>query len=191
MSRFIAGLSRGLANDYTTLAVVETFGEYQINKRYNLRHLKWLRETSYSEVVNRVLKFMNKIPSKENTSLVVDITDCGQQLIDKFIQAKLVPVVVTITENDTETRDQSSYRVLKKELITNLQFLFVSERLRANHDSPLSNIFIKELLNFRTKTKTNESQKVLKEEKHVDLVLAVALACWYGQEVGKKEVMFR
>lgn len=37
MSRFIAGLSRGLANDYVALDVVETFGQYEINKRYNFK----------------------------------------------------------------------------------------------------------------------------------------------------------
>ncbi|MGH7791995.1 MAG: hypothetical protein ACREOB_06720 [Thermodesulfobacteriota bacterium] len=60
-------------------------------------------------------------------------------------------------------------------------------------DSPLSNIIIKELLTYRltNSSQDHENQRLSKEPNHDDLVLAVALACWYGQEVSKKEVKFR
>ncbi|MGH7792316.1 MAG: hypothetical protein ACREOB_08375 [Thermodesulfobacteriota bacterium] len=60
MSRFIAGLSRALANDCRTLAVVETFGEYQINKRYNLRFLERFKGISSEKLVEQVMECMNK-----------------------------------------------------------------------------------------------------------------------------------
>ena len=38
MQMFIVGLSSGKAEGQAAIALVETFGEYQINKGYTLRH---------------------------------------------------------------------------------------------------------------------------------------------------------
>ncbi|MBI2486636.1 MAG: hypothetical protein HYW01_06695 [Deltaproteobacteria bacterium] len=193
MSRFIAGLSRGLANDYTTLAVVETFGEYQINKRYNLRHLERFKGISSDKLAKLVQELINKKPLNENTSTVIDAHGFGQTLVDRLSKAKLYYITVTVTEDNEAISEESNYRVSKKELIANLQFLFVAERLRIKQDLPLSNIIIKEILNYRLKNSSldHENQKVCKEETHDDLVFALALACWYGQEVSRKEVKLR
>jgi len=188
MSRFIAGLALEKDRDYIAIAVLEAFGKYQVNKRYSLRYLERFKEDSYSNVMNRILELVNKNPLKDKIGLVVD-TGCGQPLIDMLI--KVHPIIaVTITEDDSIIRDINHYRVSKKELITNLQLLFIAERLRVNQDLPLAEVFIKKLLSFRVKSnpqKTHEN----KEETHNDLVFAVALACWYGQEVSESKVKFR
>jgi hypothetical protein len=193
MSKFIAGLSRGLANDYTTLAVVATFGEYEINKRYNLRLLERFKGISSEKLVEQVMAFINKKPLKENTSIAVDVAGFGKTLVDTFAKTKLQYVMVSVTEDDAVISEEVNHRVSKKELISNLQFLFISERLRVKQDLPLSNIFIKELLGYRLKntSQDHENQRVSKERNHDDLVFALALACWYGQEVGRKEVRLR
>jgi hypothetical protein len=193
MSKFIAGLSRGLANDYTTLAVVATFGEYEINKRYNLRLLERFKGISSEKLVEQVMAFINKKPLKENTSIAVDVAGFGKTLVDTFAKTKLQYVMVSVTEADAVISEEVNHRVSKKELISNLQFLFISERLRVKQDLPLSNIFIKELLGYRLKntSQDHENQRVSKERNHDDLVFALALACWYGQEVGRKEVRLR
>ena len=193
MSKFIAGLSRGLANDYTTLAVVATFGEYEINKRYNLRLLERFKGISSEKLVEQVMAFINKKPLKENTSIAVDVAGFGKTLVDTFAKTKLQYVMVSVTEADAVISEEVNHRVSKKELISNLQFLFISERLRVKQDLPLSNIFIKELLGYRLKntSQDHENQRVSKERNHDDLVFALALACWYGQEVGRKEARLR
>ncbi|MGH7792315.1 MAG: hypothetical protein ACREOB_08370 [Thermodesulfobacteriota bacterium] len=96
--------------------------------------------------------------------------------------------MVSVTEDDAVISEEGNYRGPKKELMANLQFLFVAERLRVKQDLPLSSIIIKELLNYRLKNSSLENQEVCKEETHDDLVFALALACWYGQEVSVKEV---
>lgn len=188
MSIFIAGLSLGLADDYTTLAVVETFGEYEISKIYNLRHLERFKGIFSDKLAEQVAGFMSKKPLEENTSIVN-----AHGFEPKLAKAKLHSMTVNVIEDDTVIREESSYRVTKKELSANLQFLFIAERLRVKQNLPLSNIFIKKLLNYRLKDNSHdhENQKVSKEPNHDDLVLALALACWYGQKIGTKEVKFR
>jgi hypothetical protein len=128
---------------------------------------------------------MNNNPLKENTTLVVDAS-YEQTLLDMLNEVKLHPMAITITEDDTIIRELNNYRVPKKKLVTNLQLLFIAERLRVNRDLPMAEIFIKELLSFRVKSSSKTYEN--KEETYNDLIFAVALACWYGQEVGKKEV---
>ena len=193
MSRFIAGLSRGLANDYEALAVVETFGQYEINKRYSLRHQERFKGISSGKLAKQIVELMNGKPFNKDIKIVLEVSSSGQILVDTFAKAKLHCVAVTVTEDDTATSKESTYKVSKKQLIANLQFLFVAERLRMIKDLPVSKIITKELLTYRLNNSSpdHENQRVSKEPNHDDLVFALALACWYGQEVTRKEVRSR
>ena len=87
-------------------------------------------------------------------------------------------------------------KVPKRDLVSTLDVLFQSERLRIAEDLEAAPIFVNELLNFRRKVdlKTaHDSYEAWRESIHDDLVLAVAMACWYGEHppLSRKLVLHR
>lgn len=72
----------------------------------------------------------------------------------------------------------------KRDLVSTLQVLFQSGRLKVAGGLKLAPVLVEELLNFKVKinVKTaHDSYEAWREGIHDDLVLAVALACWYGE----------
>ncbi|HWP90864.1 MAG TPA: hypothetical protein VNN20_01515 [Thermodesulfobacteriota bacterium] len=192
MKRFILGLSPGKAEGHAAIALVETFGKYRINKRYNLRRVERFKFKSDDDIVNRIIEFLDNDQLKENLDLIADTTVCGQKLIDSLIKAKLNPVAVTMIDEGTATSNDVDRVLLKKELLTNLQMLYVAERLRINPQSALGRVIAEEILRFRVhKTPKNDDMgKSDKKPEYEDLIFALALACWYGQETSKEEITF-
>ena len=183
MKRFILGLSSGKSEGHAGIALVETFGEYQINKRYNLRRVERFKFKSDDDIVNRIIEFLDNDQLKENLDLIADTTVCGQKLIGSLIKTKLNPVAVTMIDEGTATSNDVDRVLLKKELLTNLQMLYVAERLRINPQSVLGRVIAEEILRFRP-NKTPRDGKL----EYDDVINAMALACWYGQETSKKEI---
>ncbi len=102
-------------------------------------------------------------------------------------QAELRPVAVTITGGDTVGRDGRDYRVPKRDLVSTVQVLLDSERLKIASSLPEAKTLIDELLAFKVtiSLKGHDSYGndvgLWRENPHDDLVLAVALACWWGE----------
>ena len=114
MSRFIAGLSRGVANDHEALAVVETFGRYEINKRYSLRHLERFKGISSGKLAKQIVELMNGKPFNQDTKIVLEISSFGQILVDTFASAKLHCLAVTVAEDNTAASRASNYTCVRK-----------------------------------------------------------------------------
>ena len=75
------------------------------------------------------------------------------------------------------------YHVPKRDLVTNLQVLLQSGRLKIAGQLPESRTLTDELLNFKVKIDirtAHDSYEAWREGVHDDLVLAVALACLYA-----------
>jgi len=73
--------------------------------------------------------------------------------------------------------------VPKKELVTCLQVVMQSRRLRIARGLHEAALLVRELQQFQVKitTAANETFGVWREGQHDDLVLAVALACWWAE----------
>jgi hypothetical protein len=73
--------------------------------------------------------------------------------------------------------------VPKKDLVGALQILLQAGRLKIAKSLPAAAILVKELENFRVKitVAANESFEAWRDGDHDDLVLAVALSCWEGE----------
>ncbi len=191
IKRFILGLSSGKAKGHAAIVLVETFGKYQINKRYNLRRVERFKLKSDDDIVNRIIEFLENNQLKGNVDLVTDIKASEQKLTSALTKARLNPVPVTIIDEGTKTSDDGIYVLPRKELLTNLQLLYVAERLRLNPQLDLGKVIREEILRFRVhKTPKNDDMgKSDKKPEYEDLIFALALACWYGQETSKKEVI--
>ena len=206
MPEFFMGLDLGKASDYTAIAVLEEVqlptGKVMLDKRgetigpemvrrYYLRHLERLRlGTSYPAIVARVKDLLSKSPLKGAAILIVDATGVGAPVVDMLrgadVGASIVPV--TITGGSAVSRDPAQgYGVPKRDLVSNLQVLFQSGRLKIADKLPEAQILVKELLGFQVKISldAHDSYGAWREGTHDDLVLSVALAAWYAQTVGR------
>jgi hypothetical protein len=92
---------------------------------------------------------------------------------------------VTLTAGHVVTGgDAGGLRVPKKELVGTLQVMLQSRRLQVARTLPDAAVLVKELENFRVKVTAarNETFESWREGQHDDLVLAVALAAWLGEQ---------
>jgi hypothetical protein len=201
---FFLGLDLGQAADYTALAVLEKrFPTRECEQtvtrlgiqcremvtealppRYLCRHLE--RQplgTAYPAVAEHVRDLLTRPALRGRTSLVVDNTGVGRPVVDMLRAAHLAPIGVTITGGDTVTQESGGYRVPKRDLVGVVQILLQSERLTFAQEMPLVPVLVRELMDFRVKISDqgHDSYGSWREGSHDDLVLAVAVAAWYGE----------
>src|SRR5580704_16726625 len=97
-------------------------------------------------------------------------------------QAELCPVV--IGGGHTVSRDADlTYRVAKVQLVSVLQAMLSSHRLKIVTGLPETGILVAELKTFSAKITAagNERYEALRERDHDDMVLAVMLALWLAE----------
>jgi hypothetical protein len=195
--KYLVGCDLGQAHDYTALAVLERAGD-----RYDLRHLGRLRDTPYPAVVAHVVELMAKLAAADDrprgvlpggilyappaAALAVDATGVGRPVCDLFRDARmpcqLVPV--TITGGLSVTGDgRGGVHVPKKDLVACAQVLLQTRRLRVARELALADVLVQELENFRVRITpaANEVFGEWREGQHDDLVFALAMAAWVGE----------
>lgn len=184
-NRFFVGLDLGQSQDYTALVVLERVGA-----EHHLRHIERFKlGTSYPDIVKRVKDLMSEETLKE-APLVIDQTGVGRPVFDMLYDTEISCVGITITGGDTINRDGNNFRIPKRDLVSTLQVLFQSGRLKVAEGLPEASLLVQELLNFKVKinVKTaHDSYEAWREGVHDDLVLATALACWYAEKYGPSD----
>lgn len=185
MASFTLGLDLGFAADSTALAILERPARKE--QPYQVRHLqRFLLGTPYTEIVPDVATLM-RTPQLRGSFLVVDQTGVGRPVVELLQRADIPGAVVpvTITAGMATTRQEDgSYHVAKKELVSVLQILLQSRRLKVARSLADAEVLVREMQNFRVKitASANETYEAWREGQHDDLVLAVALACWYAEQ---------
>jgi hypothetical protein len=173
-------LDLGQAADFTALAIVQQVAEPPV---YCVRYLtRYALATPYPAIVAEVRALMLK-PELRGADLVVDATGVGAPVLDMLSAANLSPIAVTITGGDSVTSEAGHFHVPKRDLVSTVQVLLQSQRLLIAQALPAAEDFVKELLAFQVKitTSAHDVYGSWREGTHDDLVLAVALACWYGE----------
>lgn len=165
-----------------TLAVTEN--------HYAARYLERLPTgTPYPAQVARVAELHDRLKQDTGTAplLVVDQTGVGRPVVDMLRAADLSPVAVTITGGDSVSQDGKEYRVPKRDLVSAVQVLLQSERLKIASSLKEAHTLTSELLAFKVSISLKGHDSYgndvgpWRENPHDDMVLAVALACWYGE----------
>jgi len=136
-----------------------------------------------------VAELVARPPIRETDVLVIDETGVGAPVLDMFRLAKLaVPLVaVTITGSHKAARqDDGSWHVPKRDLVSTVTVLLQSARLRIAPELAEAATLREELEHFKAKITAagNDTYGVAeewREGRNDDLVLATALACWYGE----------
>ncbi len=183
--RFIAGLDLGQAQDYTALSIIQVIDSEEEAKKHQLRYLeRFPLGTHYTTISDKVAELMlNKLKVKD-CELVVDATGVGKPVIEMLKGNGLKPISITITGgHEVNGGKYEGFNVPKRDLVSTLQILFQCQRLKIAQGLSHSNILVEELLNFKAKitAKGNDTYEAWREGLHDDLVLSVALACWYGE----------
>ncbi len=171
--RFIVGADIGQAHDPTALAVGEL-----LEPEIHLRHLERLPlGTPYPRVAAQIGATMKTLPAPGD--LVVDATGVGRPVLDMLRAAGLDPVAVCITGGRAVAFDGGMWKVPKRILIRSLVaaveggWLMVARGLR--HAKALT----LELQAFERRVNVRGHDRYEGAGEHDDLVIAVALACWW------------
>jgi hypothetical protein len=120
-------------------------------------------------------------------ALLVDQTGVGRPVVDLLRQAGFDPLAVTITGGDQVLQvAHREYRVPKRNLVGAVQVLLQTRRLRWAASLPEAVTLKAELDNFKATISLAGHDSYgagddWREGNHDDLVLAVALGCWYGE----------
>ena len=186
--RFLLGLDLGQARDYTAMVIVERILPSQPGERveYHVRHLeRYNLGTPYPEIVDDMAELLDERPLAGRTKFIVDGTGVGVPVVEMFRDAGLSPLPIWITGGDAVSRKGRIIRVPKRDLVSVLQVLFQSRRLKVSRSLELGAVLIEELVNFRVKitANANDTYGAWREGTHDDLVLALSLACWTGERM--------
>jgi hypothetical protein len=166
---------------------------------YDVVHLERLPlGTPYPKVVTTLRQLLGNqalagSPRLERRppELVVDATGVGRPVVDALRADGLRPVPVTITGGDLVTPGRPGWRVPKRDLIGGLSVLLQNQRLRIAAALAFARTLTDELLRFRVKldpVTAHDSYGAWREGDHDDLVLALAIAVWWGQRRGAPEL---
>ena len=185
MIRFYLGLDLGQVSDYTALAIVEDI-RGAAPPVLHLRHLERLTlGTSYPDMARHVKALLTTTELAGKTVCVVDATGVGRPVVDMLREAEVQPLTaVTITGGDVASHDGGDWRVPKRDLVSTLQVLLQNETLKIAKGLVLAEVLVREMQNFRVKINIatgHDSYEAWRESEHDDLVLAVAMACWYAR----------
>ncbi|HEV3438233.1 MAG TPA: hypothetical protein VG122_12790 [Gemmata sp.] len=188
MPSFVAGLDLGQTADYSALVVLERStipdperAGYFLN-RFDVRHIhRWQLGTNYPQVVEE-LKEWYSTPMLRGTTLILDATGVGKAVADfvkkSGIMASVRPFTITAGFKEGDGT------VPKKDLVAAVLTPLQTKRLWFAGELELRPVLEKELETFRVKVTPdrNETFAAWREKDHDDLVLALALAVWYGEK---------
>ena len=141
--------------------------------------------TSYPAITARLKDLIARLPDHKRLKVLVDRTGCGRPVVDLMRKEKLQVIPITITSGGSVSGGMyGGYNVPKRELVSNLAILFQSDRLKIARTLPEAPQLVEELQNFKMKITLagNDTYEAWRESDHDDIVLAAAMAAWYGEK---------
>jgi len=204
MANFTIGIDLGKIVDYTALAVTERIvaarevwrdggSEIQEDDNYQTRHIKrWPLGTEYPVIIRDVGDIIRRGQLHE-AEIIIDGTGVGKKVVELFqiaYQRGLLghnwPRGYVITGGRKATKTE----VPKSELVSKMQAILQTGRYKVVQ-SPEGRLLKAELQNFSAKftVSGNETWENAREGDHDDIVLAVALSCWYKHYHGEPRYM--
>ncbi len=197
LKHVILGLDIGKKTDFTVLVVVERWQKYgyddfigknKVDKPfYKLVHMDRLPlDTPHPVQVTHVSKTMERVQEIYNTkpTLIVDVGSVGESQFDSYKEMGFNVYGVAIHGGRERTYSKRVYGVSKADLTAALAVLLENGRLQIADDLPGRDVLVKELMTFSWKQTDTGHFKFehLKSGDHDDTVLALQVACWYGEK---------
>lgn len=196
--RYFLGLDLGQTQDHTALVALcrRTWrvAEHKTQWRFTARGIRrWPLDKLYTEIARDLAVLTARTPAGQKPNplagcvLGVDGTGVGKGVLEIIRTAgpaaKLVCVL--ITAGHAAHADGAGWHVPKKELVSAVMALLQSRRLEIPANLSEAATLEKELLGFRAKI-TAAGHETFEADwrtrPHDDLVLALAIAAWLGQQ---------
>jgi hypothetical protein len=196
---YLVGLDLGQAQDFTALALIEkvwvSLPEYdgntlkpKVRVEYHLQHLERMLGVSYPQQVQRVKERLGHPDLRIHTpTLIIDRTGVGAAVCDLFQAAGVWHWQVSIHGGAKVTKEGMCYHVPKRDLVAAVNVCMQQRTLKIAEALPERSTLTTELQNFRVTIDprtAHDSYAAWREKDHDDLVLAVALAVWFGEHGG-------
>lgn len=188
---YISALDLGQSQDFSALVTCKVSGvpdavaETGTANRFDVRHiLRWPLRTSYPAIVADLKGMYDVSADLHGSTLVIDGTGVGRAVVDMVKESGISADVRAYTI--TAGYKEGDGTVPKADLVAAVQAALQTRRLRFARALELRETLEKELEMFRVKVTAdrNETFAAWREKDHDDLVLALALAVWYGERHG-------
>jgi hypothetical protein len=154
---------------------------------------RWLERiplgTPYPKVLDRCQAWLKTPELVEESVFLLDYTGVGHPVYDFAQERGMAPIGINIHGGRELVETPAGYNVPKRDLVSILLAMFQSGRLEISDKLPFAQILRDELINFRMKISPQgkTSYEAWREGEHDDLVLALAIACWYAHHTGGGE----
>ena len=198
---YVLGVDLAAQQDYTALCLLRADRDKQHDpgarpspNQYAVVHLERWRNLAYPETCDRILALHHQLSTarpRGNTTprIVVDATGVGLPVLQLLRRSLPRAEGVLIHGGDRELREPGTnvHRVPKRKLVSHLQVVLQTHRLKIAKELTLAQTLADELRGFRVEI-TNSGherygndvgQAMWREQDHDDLVLATALAVWF------------
>ena len=210
---FVVGLQLGRIQSPGALAIIErTPGLLEDSPiTHELRFLqRWREGTAYPTIVRQVAALLRRAPLREPDSrldpyrsllpdyirggtaaVVVNATGVGRAALELFADEDpdLRTVATWVTTGDQALEDENGWRVPQRDLVAAVQVLQQQERL-AIAALPETTVVLAQVEGFHVTAGAGGRDRYEAAAGEDEMVLAVALACWWGELVspGRVEV---
>ena len=203
--RYIAGLDVGQMSDPSALTVLERdlwMRGSTVKSRYDARWLeRFPLQTPYPELARLVRERLERLG--ERAILVVDVTGVGRGVVDLFREEWMTldpvtgervvragkPAIVAVTLLTSALRQATApvwdeIHVAKRDVVMAFMVALQQQRFRAARGLKEAEVLFKEGQNFQWKVTQagNDQYGAWREGQHDDLLLAVAIAVWWGEQ---------
>ncbi len=195
---YVLGLDLGQKKDFTALALAELSRGADRSRHYAFRHLRrWPLGTAYTSIGEDVAELAERLGGR--ACLVVDGTGVGAGIVDLFRRARMQDALrvqqllaVTITGGHKVKAVPGGFHVPKKDLVGAVDSALQTRRLTIARGMKEARALTRELQMFRAKVTIagNETFEAWREREKDDLVLATALAVWFGEYCGRQLAVF-
>jgi hypothetical protein len=194
-SLFIAGLDLGQVNDPTALAILERPRIHNLSDPPPVYAARFLHRfplgSSYPAIVAGLQEILTHPELNQcEVFLAVDKTGVGAPICDMVRPIFPHLAAISITAGEQASAGPTGFCVPKRLLAATVQQLLQTRRLLVAQSLPQAQQLKSELQNFKVKINLatgNESFEAWREKDHDDLVLAVAMAAWLGEQIAIAE----
>ncbi|MHC1600402.1 MAG: hypothetical protein ACXQS5_06260 [Candidatus Methanospirareceae archaeon] len=198
--KYFFSVDLGTMQDFTAISVLErvprkmpadklpddpSLGAPRYTAVYVMRHLERLPlGLDYPTIVEKIKGMLSHEKLARQSNLIIDATGAGLPILQMMQQAGLAPIGVNITGGGMVTARDAGYNVPKAELVSALNLVFQSRRIKIPVALRLKAEFLKELERFKVtmnNTGVNTYESAVASV-HDDLVLSVAMGIWYAEK---------
>ncbi len=195
--KLFVGIDLGEAGNHTAIAAVERAKLDKPIVRQKYRYVvRFLEEYElgihYPEQIDRMKATLSH-EAFRGSLVAADYTGVGRPVIQMMkkqrVHPGLKPILITSGNASTVDKESGGYHVPKRDLVGTLQILLQADLLHWHPKLKDAAKLAKQLQAFKVRITRAKNETFGAEGRDQDdIVLAVALACWMGENVGAGDV---